>query len=263
MFTQKYTWIKLLATVFCVVLIAGSGAIAGTASADTHNAGNSTDTNTDNSESDANTSDDEDSGDDDDDGPVRVQAGNEDSTPSFVFDFGGDEDTTESLIGQIGSGIDVHEATYNKDDETMTVVLTVKSPSGATLAYKDWHASAGRGDTYAGVYSGTASTFDLDQGTHRLEIPVNTYEGKAAVTVSSGIDYIDIKKQPGGEQSFLSDLITLGYAIGGAVLIVVGVVMRIGFKYKREQESGLPETADGVPIQAGTIGLRTGGDGDE
>jgi hypothetical protein len=258
--TQNHTWIKLLATAFCIFVIAGSGAIVGTATADTHNAGNSTDTNLDDSDE---SESDEDSGDSGDDGPVRVQAENaNDATPSFVFDFGGEEDTTESLIGQIGPGIDVHEAAYNKDDETMSVVLTVKSPSGATLAYKDWHASAGRGQTYAGVYSGTASTFDLDQGTHRLELPVNTYEGKAAVTISSGLDFIDIRKQPGGGQSFLSDLLPYGYAIGAVVFAVVGVVARIGFKYKREQESGLPETADGVPVQAGTIGFR-GGDDDE
>lgn len=248
--TQTHSWIKPLAFILCVVLLAGSGAIVGTASADNHTTENSSDTST--------------NGSADNDGPVRVQAGTTgDSTPSFVFDFGGDDDVTQSIIGQVGSGIDVHKATYNREDETMRVVLTVKNPSGATLAYRDWHASAGRGDTYAGVYSGTASTFDLDQGTHRLELPVNTYEGKAAVTISSGLDYIDIRKQPGGGQSFLSDLLPYGYAIGGVALVIVGVVVRIGFKYKREQESGLPETSDGVPVQAGTIGLRAGGDEDE
>ena len=253
---------KILAVVFAAVLLLGA-ALAVPAAADEHNqSGNSTDTTDENeneeesgseSNSDANSS----------DGVVRVDAGSAGSGSDFIVNIGDDEEIdTSEIYASMGPEVTIHGVRYEpgdsaRDPGSMYIDVSVSRPGGTQLSYIDVSgAQQAEGDV-----GGRIPTVDVPEGTHRLRIPAGYYDGQARV-VLSGLGYYQSVTAPAPSSSFLDDVLTYKYAIATIIAVIAGTLLRVGYKFYREQDSGHPETSDGVPIRSGTIGIE-GADHDE
>ncbi len=183
-----------------------------------------------------------------------------------VGDGNGDEIDTSDRAAQVGPNVVIHDYGYVKGEDKAWFELTVKRPSGVELAYRDVFRGLDTRQSSQKIVTGTVNTYSLDEGTYRVEVPATRYDGGARVTLGAGENYATIPiNTPGNGQTVLDRLVSLGLALAAIGAFMAGIIVRVGYKFYRKQETGDPETLDGTKIEGGTVGIdhseTSGGDG--
>jgi len=169
----------------------------------------------------------------------------------FKNDRSAEKPESEKIIANLGPNLYVTNLEFNEDSETAEITVVAQVTTRVTIT------DATAFDREREVSVAESRSMTVPRGTYTLVVPatVRDKDDNQAVTVAPGNGKIYMLSNQMVNSNFLTGVVSLKVALGAIGAFLLGILLRVGYKVYRKQETGVPESLDGTAIESSRVGV--------